>query len=81
MLFSQDNRTFKYGYELLINRMMYLGWLSKVFVGKELKYKIDNYAKFETWFLSQQRRRFDRELYDLLGEYAFRTIIYLPRSQ
>jgi hypothetical protein len=84
MLFSQDNKEFKHAYDILIRRFELLKWVSKftpednIIQRREMIYRINDYKRFERWYLSQQMKRFSKEMHDLSRGYEFKTIIYLP---
>jgi hypothetical protein len=84
MLFSQDNKEFKHAYDILIRRFELLKWVSKftpednIIQRREMIYRINDYKRFERWYLSQQMKRFSKKMHDLSRGYEFKTIIYLP---
>ena len=80
MLFSQDNKSFKRGYDKIINRMCILKWVQRIRQSDDIRLEILEYEKFERWYLKEHNKRFDQERHDMSGVNTFNTVIYLPRK-
>ncbi|KAB0240204.1 hypothetical protein EZJ55_05975 [Microcystis aeruginosa EAWAG127a] len=78
MLSSQDNQSFKRGYEKILNRMERLEWVQRIRHSNDTKFEILEYEKFEQWYLKEHNKRFDQERHDMSGVNTFKTVIYLP---